>query len=56
MESIAPWATPAQNLATVEIWEMVDTLLAEEPDDSDLVSAGGPTDHKGGRWRRGRKG
>jgi hypothetical protein len=56
VEPIAPWATPEQNLAAVEIWEMVDTMLADGHDDADLVSAGASTDAKGGRWRRGRKG
>jgi hypothetical protein len=56
VEPIAPWATPAQNLAAVEIWEMVDTMLADGHDDDDLVSTGASTDSKGGRWRRARKG
>jgi hypothetical protein len=55
-EPIAPWATPEQNLAAVEIWEMVDGLTASEQDDASLVTAGGPPEHTGGRWRRGKKG
>ena len=47
---------PAQNLAAVEIWEMVDEMLAEEQSASELVTAGGPPEQRGGRWRRGKKG
>ena len=55
-DPISPWATPAQNMAAVEIWEMVDEMLADEQTASELVTAGGPPEQRGGRWRRGKKG
>lgn len=43
------------NMAAVEIWEMVDDMLAEPKPEENLVSAGGG-DRKGRGWLRGRKG
>jgi hypothetical protein len=49
------WTPAAQQLAVVEIWEMVDELLHTESNEQALVSVGAP-EPRNGRWRRGKKG
>jgi hypothetical protein len=49
------WTPAAQQLAVVEIWDMVDELLHTESEEQTLVSVGAP-EPRGGRWRRGKKG
>ena len=52
---LATWTPAAQNMAAVQIWEMVDELTVPEPQPQ-LVPSGADDDRKSRGWRKGRKG
>ena len=52
---LATWTPAAQNMAAVQIWEMVDELTVPEAEPQ-LVPSGAGDDRKSRGWRKGRKG